>query len=70
MFTNKNTRDGGPIFLKDREIMARLGLEFEGHVLVVLGNNLAPESPGFFGDALSPLLIRQPFLILLFAVSP
>lgn len=48
--------------------MARLGLEFEGHVLVVLGNYFAPEPPGFLGDALSPFLQRQPLLVLLLAV--
>lgn len=58
------------MLLKDREIMARLGLEFESHVLVLLGYDLAPESPGFFRDALSPLLIGQPFLVLLLAVPP
>lgn len=50
--------------------MARLGLEFEGHVLVVLGNYFAPEAPGFFGDALSPLLQRQALLVLFLAVPP
>lgn len=58
------------LLLKDREIMARLGLEFEGHVLVLLGYDLAPEPPGFFRNAFSPLLIGQPFLVLLFAVPP
>lgn len=48
--------------------MARLGLEFEGHVLVILGNYFAPKPPGFLGDALSPFLVRQPLLILFLAV--
>lgn len=48
--------------------MARLGLEFEGHVLVVLSNYFAPEPPGFLGDALPPFLVCQPLLILLLAV--
>lgn len=50
--------------------MTRFGLEFEGHVLVILGHDLAPEAPGFPGDALPPLLVGQPPLILLLAVSP
>lgn len=58
------------MFLKDREIVARLGLKFEGHVLVLLGYDFAPESPGFLRDALPPLLICQPPFVLLFAVSP
>lgn len=50
--------------------MARLGLEFEGHVLVVLGNYFAPKPPGFLRDALSPLLVCQPLLVLFLAVPP
>lgn len=50
--------------------MARLGLEFEGHVLVVLGNYFAPKPPGFLWDALSPFLVREPLLILFLAVPP
>lgn len=50
--------------------MARLGLEFEGHVLVVLGNYFAPKPPGFLGDALSSFLVCQPLLILFLAVPP
>lgn len=48
--------------------MAGFGLELEGHVLVVLGHNLAPEAPGFPGDALPPLLVGLPPLVLLLAV--
>lgn len=50
--------------------MTRLGLEFESHVLVVLGNYFAPEPSGFLGDALSPFLVCQPLLILFLAVPP
>lgn len=50
--------------------MTRLGLEFEGHVLVVLGNYFAPKPPGFLWDALSPFLVSQPLLVLFLAVSP
>lgn len=50
--------------------MTRLGLEFEGHVLVVLGNYFAPEPPGFLRDALPPFLVSQPLLILFLAVPP
>lgn len=50
--------------------MARLGLEFEGHILVVLGNYFAPEPPGFLWDALPPLLVSQPLLVLFLAVPP
>lgn len=53
-----------------RKVMARLGLELEGHILVVLGHDLAPEAPGFPGDALPPFLVGQPPLILLLAVPP
>lgn len=68
-FIKENIMDGGPMFLKDWEIMTRLGFEFEGHILVVLGCNFAPEPPGFLRDAFSPLLIGQSLLILFFAVS-
>lgn len=50
--------------------MAGFGLELEGHVLVVFSHNLAPEAPGFPGDALPPFLVGQPPLILLLAVPP
>lgn len=50
--------------------MAGFGLELEGHVLVVFGHDLAPEAPGFPGDALAPLLVGQPPLVLLLAVPP
>lgn len=50
--------------------MARFGLELEGHILVVLGHDLAPEAPGFPGDALPPFLVGQPPLVLLLAVPP
>lgn len=50
--------------------MAGFRLELEGHILVVFGHNLAPEAPGFPGNALLPFLVGQPPLILLFAVPP
>lgn len=50
--------------------MAGFGLELEGHVLIVFGHDLAPEAPGFPGDALPPLLVGQPPLVLLLAVPP
>lgn len=50
--------------------MAGFGLELEGHILVVFGHDLAPEAPGFPRDALSPFLVGEPPLILLFAVPP
>lgn len=50
--------------------MAGFGLELEGHVLVVFGHDLAPKAPGFPGDALPPLLVGQPPLVLLLAVPP
>ena len=56
--------------LEHREVVAGLGLELEGHVLVVFGHDLAPEAPGFPGDALPPLLVGQPPLVLLLAVPP
>lgn len=56
--------------LEHREVMAGFGLELEGHVLVVFGHDLAPEAPGFPGDALPPLLVGQPPLIFLLAVPP
>lgn len=49
--------------------MAGLGLELEGHILV-FGHNLAPEAPGFPGDALPPLLVGQAPVVLLLAVPP
>lgn len=55
-------------YLEHREVMAGFRLELEGHVLVVLGHNLAPEAPGFPGEALPPLLVGQPPLVLLLAV--
>lgn len=48
--------------------MAGFGLELEGHILVVFGHDLAPEAPGFPGDALPPFLVGQPPLILFLAV--
>lgn len=54
--------------LEHREVMAGFRLELEGHVLVILGHDLAPEAPGFPGDALPPLLVGQPPLVLLLAV--
>lgn len=56
--------------LEHREVVARFGLELEGHIFVVFGHNLAPEAPGFPGDALPPLLVGQPPLVLLLAVPP
>lgn len=56
--------------LEHREVMAGFGLELEGHILVVFGHDLAPEAPGFPGDALPPLLVGQPPLIFLLAVPP
>ena len=50
--------------------MAGFGLELEGHVLIVFSHNLAPEAPGFPGDALPPLLVGQSPLILLLTVPP
>ena len=61
---------GGSGCLEHREVVAGLGLELEGHVLVVFGHDLAPEAPGFPGDALPPLLVGQPPLVLLLAVPP
>lgn len=61
---------GDPGGLEHREVMAGLGLELEGHILVVFGHDLAPEAPGLPGDALPPLLVGQPPLVLLLAVPP
>lgn len=59
---------GGAGCLEHREVMAGFGLELEGHVLVVFGYDLAPEAPGFPGDALPPFLVGQSPLVLLLAV--